>query len=58
MKINAETVTALNQPAVREHLASEGAEPIGGTPEEFAAYIRNELARMGKVIRDGRIIME
>jgi tripartite-type tricarboxylate transporter receptor subunit TctC len=58
MKVNAETVTALNQAAVREHLASEGAEPIGGTPEEFAAHIKTELARMGKVIHDGRIKME
>jgi tripartite-type tricarboxylate transporter receptor subunit TctC len=58
MKINAETVKALNQAAVREHLASEGAEAIGGTPEEFAAYIKNELARMSKLIRDGRIKIE
>jgi tripartite-type tricarboxylate transporter receptor subunit TctC len=58
MKINTETVKALNQAAVREQLAGEGAEAIGGTPEEFAEYIRNELARMGKVIRDARIKME
>jgi tripartite-type tricarboxylate transporter receptor subunit TctC len=58
LKINAETVKALNQAAVREHLASEGAEPIGGTPEEFAAHIKTELARIGRVIRDGRIKME
>jgi len=58
MRINAQTVKALNLPAVREHLASEGAEPIGGTPEEFAAHIKTEIARMGKVIRDGHIQME
>jgi tripartite-type tricarboxylate transporter receptor subunit TctC len=58
MRINAETVKALKLPAVRDHLASEGAEPIGGTPEEFAAHIRTEIARMGKVIRDGHIKME
>ena len=58
VKINAETVKALNQAAVREHLANEGAEPIGGTPEEFGAHIRTELARIGRVIRDGQIKME
>jgi tripartite-type tricarboxylate transporter receptor subunit TctC len=58
LKINAETVKALNLAAVREHLASEGAEPIGGTPEEFAAHINAELARMGRVIRDGQIKMD
>jgi tripartite-type tricarboxylate transporter receptor subunit TctC len=58
MKLNAETVRALGQAAVREHLASEGAEIAGGTPEEFAAHIKAELARMGRVIRDGRIRVE
>jgi tripartite-type tricarboxylate transporter receptor subunit TctC len=57
MKLNAETVKALKQPEVRERLANEGAEAIGGTPEEFAAHIRAELARMGKMIADGRIRM-
>jgi len=51
-------VRALAQPEVRERLAAEGAEVIGGTPEEFAATIEAELARMGKLIRDARIRME
>jgi tripartite-type tricarboxylate transporter receptor subunit TctC len=57
MKLNAEIVKALKQPEVRERLANEGAEAIGGTPEEFAAHIKAELARMGKMIADGRIRM-
>jgi tripartite-type tricarboxylate transporter receptor subunit TctC len=51
-------VRALAQPEVRERLAAEGAEIIGSTPEEFAAHIGAELARMGKLIRDARIRME
>lgn len=58
MKLNAEIVKALKQPEVRERLATEGAEAIGGTPEEFAAHIKAELARMGKVIGDARIRMD
>ena len=58
MKLNAEIVTALRQPAIRERLASEGAEAIGSTPEEFADHIKAELARMGQVIRAARIRIE
>ncbi len=58
LKLNAEIVKVLKRPEVRERLANEGAEPIGGTPEEFAAHVKAELARMGKVIRDGRIRMD
>jgi tripartite-type tricarboxylate transporter receptor subunit TctC len=58
MKLNAEIVKALKQPEVRERLASEGAEAIGGTPEEFAAHIKAELTRLGKVIGDARIRMD
>ncbi len=52
-KLNAEIVQALQQPAIRERLAAEGAEAIGGTPGEFAAHINAELARVGKLLRDG-----
>jgi tripartite-type tricarboxylate transporter receptor subunit TctC len=58
MKLNAEIVKALKQLEVRERLANEGAEAIGGTPEEFAVHIKAEFARMGKVIGDGRIRMD
>ena len=58
MRLNAEIVRAVKQPELRERLAGEGADPIGGTPEEFSAHIRTELARMGKLIRDARIKVE
>jgi tripartite-type tricarboxylate transporter receptor subunit TctC len=57
-KLHDAIVRALAQPEVRERLAAEGAEVIGSTPEEFAAHIEAELARMGKLIRDARIRME
>lgn len=58
LKLNAEIVKALARPELRERLESEGAEVIGGTPEEFAAHIRSEIARTGKLIRDAGIRME
>jgi len=41
-----------------EKLAAQGAEPAGGTPEEFAATLRAEAERWGRVIRDNDIRTE
>jgi tripartite-type tricarboxylate transporter receptor subunit TctC len=38
-------------PAVRERLAALGANPQGGTPEEFDRFIREEVQRWGKIIK-------
>ena len=51
-KIAAEIAKALHQPAVRERLAALGAEPVGNTPEEFAAYCQSELAKWSKIVRE------
>jgi tripartite-type tricarboxylate transporter receptor subunit TctC len=58
MKLNTEFRKALEQPEVRKNLLAEGAEPVGGTPEQFAEYIRAEKERLGKVIRDAKIRLE
>jgi tripartite-type tricarboxylate transporter receptor subunit TctC len=57
-KLNAELAKALEQPEVRNSLLAEGAEPAGGSPEAFAAHIRAEKERLGKVIRDAKIRLE
>jgi tripartite-type tricarboxylate transporter receptor subunit TctC len=57
-KLHGEVVRALAQPEIRERLAGEGAELIGSTPEEFAAHIGSELARMGKLVRGAGIRLE
>ena len=51
-KIHRDAVRALKDPAVAERLASEGAEPVGDTPEHFGAFVRSEIALWGKVIRE------
>jgi len=51
-KLNREIVAILHLPDVVERLESQGAEPVGSTPEEFAAYIRSETAKWAKVVRD------
>ena len=50
-KLNREFVKALTDPVVAAKLASEGADPAGGTPEQFATFIASEIELWGKVIR-------
>src|SRR5882672_8019741 len=45
----------LGERALREKLADQGFEPVGGSPQEFATYIKSEIAKWGKVIRDAGI---
>jgi tripartite-type tricarboxylate transporter receptor subunit TctC len=58
MRLNAELGRALEQAEVRNSLLAEGAEPAGGSPERFAAHIRAEKERLGKLIRDANIRLE
>ena len=50
-KLNAATLAALRDPEVMERLASQGAILAGGTPGEFAAYIRSETDKWAKVVQ-------
>lgn len=51
LKLNAATVKALASPDMRERLASEGAEPVGNTPEQFAAFVKVELTKWARAIK-------
>lgn len=50
-KLNAEITSSLKHPDVADRLKSEGAEPGGSTPEQFAAFIKTETARWAEVIK-------
>ena len=49
--LNREIVAIMRRPELRERLIADGAEPVGNTPEEFAAYIKRELPRWAAVIK-------
>ena len=49
--INKDVVAILKMPAVREKLATQLMEPVGGTPEELRALMNNEVARWAPVIK-------
>ena len=50
-KLQAEVVRALNIPELRSKLVQQGADAVGSTPEEFAAYMRAETAKWAKVVK-------
>jgi len=57
-KMNADMVTVLNRPDVRERYAELGVEPVSSTPEQFRAHIVSEMDKWGKLIREANIRVE
>jgi tripartite-type tricarboxylate transporter receptor subunit TctC len=54
-RVHAAMVKALNDPAVKNNLAKQGAEVIAGTPEEHDKFNRAEIAKWIKVAREAGI---
>jgi tripartite-type tricarboxylate transporter receptor subunit TctC len=54
-RLNQEFNKALQQPALRKRLADEGAEPAGGTPQQFAALIKDDMVRWSKVVKESGV---
>lgn len=57
-RLNLETRNALALPDVRERVIAAGTEPATTTPEEFAAYIREETKKWGEVVKAGGIKLQ
>ena len=54
-KLNTEINRVLGTNEVRKHFASQDIDVVGGSPEDFAAFLRREVALWGKVIRSANI---
>ena len=52
VRLNTEFNKTLKDPELIKRLGDEGADAAGGTPEQFAALIRDEIPRWGKVVKD------
>jgi tripartite-type tricarboxylate transporter receptor subunit TctC len=50
-RLNGETVKVLRRPDVREIFIKDGTEPIGNSPEQFAAVLKEQVEKWGKVVR-------
>lgn len=57
-RLHAESVKALQDPAVRQRFVSDGAEVVASTPEQFATFIADEIAKWTKVVRDAGVKVE
>jgi len=51
-KLNSEVVRALSEPEMKERFSKLGATSRSTTPDEFASYIANEIAKWGRVVRE------
>lgn len=54
-KIQSEIAAALRVSAVNSRLKSEGAEPVGSTPEQFAKFLQVETQKWATVIKDAQV---
>jgi tripartite-type tricarboxylate transporter receptor subunit TctC len=50
-RLNREFVKIVQAPDIRDRLTGEGAEPVGNTPAEFGAFLKADIARWAKVIK-------
>ena len=57
-QINAAAVEALRLPDVQKRFLEQGAEPVGNTPAEMAAFVREETARWQNVIRTANVTLQ
>jgi len=55
MKLNGELNQILKLPDVQEKNAAVGADPVGGTPEQFGAYLKSEIAKFARVVKEAKI---
>jgi tripartite-type tricarboxylate transporter receptor subunit TctC len=57
-RLSSEIRAGLARPEVRKRLTDLGAEPLGSTPEEFAAHMKEQYAKYGKLVKEAGIPVE
>ncbi len=57
-RLNSEVVRIVNLPEMKARFADQGLESVGSTPAQFDHWVRTEIERWGKVIREQRITIE
>jgi tripartite-type tricarboxylate transporter receptor subunit TctC len=56
-RLNKEIVTVVKSKELQDRFNSEAVLPAGNSPEEFAAHIKGEFERMGRVIREAKVVL-
>jgi tripartite-type tricarboxylate transporter receptor subunit TctC len=54
-RINADAVKGIHSADTRERLKADGSDPVGSTPEQFAAFLKEEMGKWAKIIKDNGI---
>ena len=57
-QLSAEVTKAMKTPALRERTTDQGATPIGSTPAEFERFVRDEIAKWTRIIREAGIRLD
>lgn len=57
-QLSAEANKALSNPDMAKKLAEDGSTPLGGTPQQFADFIKTEIAKWGAVVREANIRLD
>jgi tripartite-type tricarboxylate transporter receptor subunit TctC len=58
MKLNGAFVKVMSDPTIKQRLSESGFEPQTSTPEQFSSYMKSEIAKWAKVIRDSHISLD
>jgi tripartite-type tricarboxylate transporter receptor subunit TctC len=56
--LNAEVVSALQSPELRDRLAADGSTVVGSSADELGAHIRAEIAKLSKLVTEAKIRLE
>ena len=54
-RLHREIVYALNTPEVRKALAARDFNPVGSTPQQFAAFVKAEVAKYARLVKEAGI---
>jgi tripartite-type tricarboxylate transporter receptor subunit TctC len=57
-KVHRETVRTLQAPEVNQRLTEQGFEIVGSSPEEFVRFVQGESDKLGKLIRENKVVAE
>jgi len=56
-RLNRETAAILATPDMKQKLAEQGADAVGGPPEAFAEHVRRERQKWGRLVRERQIVV-
>jgi tripartite-type tricarboxylate transporter receptor subunit TctC len=57
-KLAAQFMSIVKSPEIGQRFEADGAVPVGSSPAQFAAFLKTEMQKWGKVIRDAGIQIE